>query len=147
MRCGGALCALLMMLGAGAIEPALATEAPTLHAITLSDSRFSASDTGEVVIALQARGDIKGLLTLTVHQNADGGLGGEWSLVAAYFQDVDEHGQAIEPDPADQHDESAPHVERISYVNLGTIGGTIDGGALTLDSDGAIAGVDGVHLT
>jgi hypothetical protein len=157
MRLCGAACALAL-----AMWPAtagLASELPTHHSVTLSDARVSTAANGDVVVALQARGDLRGLLTLTVHQNSDATISGEWSLVSAYFQDVDENGDPIEVEPAEhdhEHDgdaisvehyeEGVPHVERIKYVNLGIIGGSVDGGLLVIGADGAVTGIEHVQL-
>jgi hypothetical protein len=111
----------------------------------------------DLVIALQAHGDLRGLVTLTIHTNGDA-IGGEWSLVSAYFQDLDENGNPIEFEdhdhdapsdgvPVEHHEEGTPHIERITYVNNGTLGGTIDGGHLIVNGDGSVTGVEGMHLT
>jgi len=98
---------------------------------------------GDVVIALQAHGDLRGLVTLTLHADGDT-IAGEWSLVSAYFQDVDENGNPIDPEPTE---EDKPHLERITYVNNGTLGGTIDGGHVIVNADGDVAGIEGLRLT
>lgn len=157
MRLSGAACALALALCPA--TAGLASELPTNHSVTLSEARVSTAGNGDVVVALQARGDLRGLLTLTVHQNGDLSLSGEWSLVSAYFQDVDENGDPIEVEPAEHehehdgdgipvehHEEGVPPVERITYVNLGTIGGTVDGGLMVIGGDGAVTGIEHVRL-
>jgi hypothetical protein len=136
----------------------LASELPTNHSGRLSDQRLSTSRDGDLVIALQAHGDLRGLFTLTVHSDGDGSITGQWSLVSAYFQDVDEDGnpfeiEAADPDQerqtisAEHHDPATPDLERIKYVNLGTIGGTVNGGRLVIGADGAVTAVEHVQLT
>jgi hypothetical protein len=155
MRFAGPLCLAIYALCLTA--PGLASELQTDHAVTLSQPRVSTRGAGEIVIALQARGDIRGLVTLTLHADGDA-IAGEWSLVSAYFQDIDENGNPIDvevapgdssssDDPAEHHDEDSPHVERITYVNRGTLGGTIDGGHVIVNADGTLTGIEGVHLT
>jgi hypothetical protein len=128
---------------------------PQNHDMTLSGARLSESS-GRRVVTLVARGDLRGLVTLTLDVGPDGAVtGGDWALVVAHIQDLNPDGSPAETveeahddheEPADvpveeHHDEPSggPHQEFIRFVNRGTLGGHVVGGFIGAATNGAVA--------
>jgi hypothetical protein len=140
-RFTGCCLALAAMLGLAATGHAQTTQ--TAHSITLTQPKTSQVTPSRTVITMEAAGDLRGLLTLTIDRTADG-VSGEWALVVKHLQDVDAAGAPTAPNFDESQGEPA---ERIGIVDLGTLGGSISAATLSTTADGAIAGIDGLQLT
>jgi hypothetical protein len=124
--------------------------------MTLTGARVSDS-AGRLVIAMNARGDLRGLVTLTLSVGPDGTItSGDWALVVSHLEDLNpdgtvavvneeephEHSEEPSDGPLEEHhDESSggEHHEFIRFVNKGTLGGDITGGFVGTGADGALA--------
>jgi hypothetical protein len=121
----------------------------TLHGGRVSDSG------GRLVITLDARGDLRGLVTLNLSVAADGTITrGDWALVVSHLEDLNPDGSVAPVDEEEphqhqeessdlpfeeHHDEDVPHHEFIRFVNKGTLGGDVLGGFVGAGTGGALA--------
>jgi hypothetical protein len=115
---------------------AYAADAETRN-VVLAGARVSNVSAARVVVTMEASGDLRGLLTLTLDR-VDGHLAGEWALVVRYLQDFDDDGNPTAPDF--DHSDGEPH-EHFQLVDKGTLSGPIADGALATDAEGTITGV------
>ena len=168
MRISRRLIARLLTLAVAALATTTATRGqaddtastPQIHDMTLRGARVSES-AGRVVVTLDARGDLRGLVTLTLTVSPDGTVTrGDWALVASHIEDLNPdgsvaartegHDEGDRAEPVDEspdtpveehHDESsdAPHQEFIRFVNIGTLGGDVVGGFVGTGTDGGLA--------
>ena len=142
LLCGSAAVALAVT--PASLDPvhAASRQAESRQDVRLSGPRVSALGGGSYVVTLEAAGDIRGLLTLTL--KADGAaVGGEWVLVSRYLQDMLSGNEEL--GPTGEHD-GIVHEERIAFRERGTLRGSIAGGSLSFDSDGRLNGIDGLTL-
>lgn len=111
--------------------------------VTLAQASVSPAAGGTYTVTMEAAGNLRGLLTLRLKQEADGTARGEWALLLAHVQDLNPDGT-----PADHsHESEEPgHAEHIALVNRGTIGGTVSAAALGFDASGALVSIDGLQL-
>ncbi len=140
LRCLG-----IRVLAAGfiALIPAAASAAdPQIHNVALRGARVSVVSPTRVVVSMEAQGDLRGELTLTLDA-ADGHLAGEWALVVRYLQDVDANGLPAIPDFDETNGEPKEH---FVLVDKGTLSGAVTGGVLTLQ-DGTVTGVESIDLS
>ena len=139
----------LLMCGCAALALAAAPAShdPVLAAnrqeVRLSGPRVSAMGGGAYVVTLEAAGDIRGLLTLTLKPAGEGAVAGEWVLVSRYLYDMITGNEEL--GPTGEHD-GIVHEERIAFRERGTLRGSISGGGLSFDSEGRLAGIDGLQL-
>jgi hypothetical protein len=134
-----------MALGLSALIYAQAT--PTTRQMTLTNGQVSEAP-GKVVVTFEAKGDLRGLVTLTVNTSGNEITGGEWAFVVRYVEYLDHHGRPI-PEGEEElvHNESEPHAERPVFVDKGTLSGPVGGGALSRDANGVITGLSSVLLS
>src|SRR5437867_2072969 len=90
--------------------------------IDLHQAKVSVVSGSRVVVSMEASGDLRGLLTLTIDRDNNGHLSGEWALVVRYVQDVDASGNPIKPDFDESQGEPQ---ERIQLIDKGTLSGAI----------------------
>jgi len=139
-------CVSVMAIGLSALVYAQA--APTTRQMTLTNAQVSETAPGRVIVTMEAKGDLRGLVTLTMNTSGHDITGGEWAFVVRYVEYLDHHGQPIAEGQEEQvHSESEPHAERPRFIDKGTLAGTVRGGAISRGADGAIVGVDSVLLS
>src|SRR5438093_7798562 len=86
----------LLMCGSAALALATApanhdpVQAATKQVVALSGPRVSVVDAARTVVTFEAKGDIRGLLTLSLVRGTAGApsLTGEWALVSRYVRDM-----------------------------------------------------------
>lgn len=140
------VCVAVMALGLSALLHAQAIT--TTRQMTLTNGQVSQIAPGKVVVTLEAKGDLRGLVTLTVNTAGNEIVGGEWAFVVRYVEYLDQHGLPIaEGQEEHVHNESEPHGERLRFIDKGTLAGTVRGGTFSRGADGAIVGVDSVLLS
>jgi len=115
----------------------------THEIISLTQAKVSALAGGRYSVTLEAAGDMRGILTLTLHRLPDGTARGEWALVVAHVQDLNPDGTPVEHV---HHDEEGEHQERIALIHRGTIGGRVSSAALRFGTDGVLEGIDAIQL-
>lgn len=102
-------------------------------------ARASILETGQVVVSMETRGALPGLLTVTLAADAAGNVtGGSWALAVKYVQDLAPDGSPLPEGDHAALDESVPHAEYIEIVNRGTLTGHVGSGAVTIASDGSV---------
>ena len=139
-------CVSVMVVGLSALL--YAQGVPTTRQMTLTNGQVSESGPGKVVVTLEAKGDLRGLVTFTVDTSGNEITGGEWAFVVRYVEYLDHHGQPIpEGQEESVHNESEPHAERPRFIDKGTLAGTVRGGALSRGADGTIVGIDSLLLS
>ncbi len=119
--------------------------------VALSGARVSMLDKGRIVASFEARGDVRGLVTVTIDRDAKGSLGGEWVLVSRYVRDLNADGQVDDRMAAERAalpgaELHGLHKEYIDIFEGGTLRGSVTGGSLTFDVDGALAGIESLQL-
>ena len=103
------------------------------HNVALAHARVSAEN-NDIIVVMDATGDLPGALTLKLNCNGANVTGGEWALVVAYTE--------LLPDqPTEDGDPGE------SLVQKGTLKGTITGAQITLSADGPIAAIDSLHYS
>ncbi|HEY7789969.1 MAG TPA: hypothetical protein VIC33_05625 [Vicinamibacterales bacterium] len=137
-----ALCALAALAGplASTTSARAQSAGPQAYTSTLSHARVSLAAGNHVVITMQATGDLPGLLTLTLDEDPATGsfTKGSWALAVSYAEYLPITGTA----PSDD-----PDAQPLEYVNKGTLGGTLTGVTLQIDSNGQLVGLSGVQLS
>jgi hypothetical protein len=162
MNAGAGLRSIGFLLALGVVVvmgnvPVVTAHDPAPRGVTLDHARVDRLDDGHVVITMEARGDLKGLITLTLEGEGDGSLWkGEWALVVAYIQDLNEDGTiADEPEehphseePGEHHhgEEGEPHRERVRFVRDGTLSGQVLGASLLFSENGSLTGIEDAQL-
>ena len=146
----GVAAAAIIGSGVISIAPLLLAQEPALHESALGSARVSGVSASEVVITLDATGDLRGLLTVKLDLAPDGSIaGGEWALVSSYVEDLNPDGTPVTPEEQHEgeepHDHEAPHQEFVRLVDDGTLGGEVLTGSLTRGPDGAIT-LAGIQL-
>lgn len=106
-----------------------------IYNINLSRAQVSPTDNNQIIITMDAQGDLPGALTLKLERNGSSSavVGGEWALVVAYTEE-------LSGPPSEDGDSGE------SLVQKGTLKGTISGGNITLNPDGSIASIDSMQL-
>lgn len=128
---------------------------PSAHAktggvVALKGARVSMIGEDRIVASFDAQGDVRGMFTAWISRDAKGALTGEWFLVSRYVLDLNADGEVddalvVERGmlPGELH---SLHREYITIHEGGTLRGTITGGALTVDVDGVVTGLDSLQL-
>lgn len=112
----------------------------------LTNPRPSVLADGRVVISLDAvKGDIRGLLTVTLIDRGDG-LKGTWAFTSTFPEDLRADGTPIDPADHVGHDHDDPttpgvHREYLRIRRNGAIAGTVTAARLHHASDGQIDGL------
>ena len=129
---------------------------PPTHAasggeVALSGARVSMLDKGRIVASFEARGDVRGMVTVTIDRDAKGSLGGEWVLVSRYVRDLNADGQVDDRMAAERAalpgaELHGLHKEYIDIFEGGTLRGSVTGGSLAFDVDGALVGIESLQL-
>ena len=136
----------VMALGLSALTYGQA--ATTTRQMVLANAQVSTTADGKVVSTFEVKGDLRGLLTLTLNASGNEIASGEWALVVRYVEYLDHHGQPIPPGEEERvHNELDPHFERPLFVDKGTLAGTVRGGTLIRGANGAITGIESVLLS
>ena len=137
-----ALCALAAFAGplASPVAARAQVVGTQVYTSSLSQAHVSMSPANQLVITMQATGDLPGLLTLPFDRDPATGVftAGNWALVVSYAEYLPITGNA----PTDD-----PDAQPLVYVNKGTLGGTFTGAALQADANGNVAGLTGIRLT
>ena len=122
--------------GASAQTPATG---PQTYSSNLTHAQVSYPSATQTVITMQATGDLPGLLTLTLNHDAGSTAvtTATWALAVAYAQ------YSALPAGTTTDD---PDAQPMTLVNEGTLGGTLSGGTLVLDANGAVVGLSGAQL-
>lgn len=143
----------ILMCGSAALALAMApanrdpVQAATKQVVNLSGPRVSVVDAARTVVTFDAKGDIRGLLTLHLVRGTSvkgaATLGGEWVLLSRYVYDMNTGNADLGPSSeADGHAER----EALAFAERGTISGAVTGGTLAFDSNGQLAGLESVQL-
>ena len=119
--------------------------------VALSGARVSMVGDDRVVASFEAAGEIRGLFTAWISRDAKGALTGDWFLVSRYAVDLNADGEvddslAIERGTLPGAELHARHREYMTIHEGGTLRGTITGGALTVDVDGVVTGIESLQL-
>jgi hypothetical protein len=143
----------LLMCGSAALALAAApanhdpVHAATKQVVALSGPRVSVVDAARTVVTFDAKGDIRGLLTLSlVRGTGEKGapsLTGEWALVSRYVRDMLTGDEDLGPTGEDS---GYAHKERLAFVERGTIHGAVTGGMLGFDSNGQLDSLESLRL-
>jgi hypothetical protein len=101
---------------------------------------------GRIVISMDASGDLKGRLTMTLAEGEQG-VTGTWVFVATYNEDLRADGTPIREDDHVAHDHDDPttpesHREYSRVRRDGVIVGTATSVTLQRTADGQLVGVD-----
>lgn len=138
-------------VAAATLSAPLAAQQPTpkSYELSLDNAQVSALPNGKVVVTMEAKGDLRGLLTLTLDTAGNQITGGEWVLVSRYVEYLDEDGHVLtlEEEAEHPHSETEPHSERLRFVDKGSVSGAVVSGQLAKDANGATTGVDSVGLS
>jgi hypothetical protein len=146
---GHLLLPLLLCAALGDSGPAVRATAHArttrLYSSTLVRPRATRDINGHVVVSMEAQGDLRGLMTLELAPQGDGGeYAGTWALNVAYLQDLNADGTVAvvvpREEPDDHHDHDH-HRERVRFVREGTIFGPVARATLHLVDDGSIDGL------
>src|SRR6185503_6920982 len=83
--------------------------------------------------------------------DAKGSLAGEWVLVSRYLRDLNADGQVDDRMAAERAalpgaELHGLHKEYIDIYEGGTLRGSVTGGALSFDVDGALVGIESLQL-
>ena len=109
-----------------------------IHDSTLSYARVSMVTAGQMVVSMDATGDLRGLLTLRLDVLPDGTVaGGDWAIVVTYVEDLNPDGTVVPDGGAPTGGD--PEAEYIRVVDDGTLGGSVTGEFVGSGSDGAPA--------
>jgi hypothetical protein len=138
----GADAAAMFLLAASASTAAQQATGSS-HASALSAPRVDTLGDGRVVISLIASGDLRGLLTLTLHPTAGSSYTGEWAFTVAHVDNSDP-ATGLEPAPeGPEGDTSAdhPHKDFVRLVQRGSLSGTVGDAVLVRDASGALSGL------
>lgn len=130
----GAALVLLALFMAPAISAR--TNNALAYTSTATHARIDPLEDGKIVVNLDVKGDLPGLLTLNLQQNADGTVTGDWALVVAYADPTDP-ATGEEPDHAET--DGQPHKDFLRLVRRGTLGGSIRSASLLLNGEGGLA--------
>jgi hypothetical protein len=119
--------------------------------VALSGARVSMLDKGRIVASFEARGDVRGMVTVTIDRDAKGSLAGEWVLVSRYVRDLNADGQVDDRMAAERAalpgaELHGLHKEYIDIYEGGTLRGPVTGGSLAFDVDGALVGIESLQL-
>ena len=134
--CSAALALAAMPANRGPVQ------ATSREVIVLSGPRVSAVDAARTVVTFEAKGDIRGLLTLTLVPGSTP-LTGEWALVSRYVTDM----VGTSDDGAANGDgDEVEHAERLAFVERGSIRGGVTGGTLGFDGNGQLDSIEGLQL-
>jgi hypothetical protein len=123
---------------------------PRSYTGTLVAPRVTGDADGRIVISMEAKGDLRGMITFELEPDgASGALKGKWALVVAYAQDLNADGSiAAIVDPHEEepgHNDPEHHREYVRFVREGTVFGDITSATLRA-ADGGIAGIDVAQL-
>jgi hypothetical protein len=121
--------------------------AATRQVVTLSFPRVSVVDAARTVVTFEAKGDIRGLLTLTLirgtSEKGAASLTGEWALVSRYVYDMLTGDADLGPTGEDA---GYGHREGLAFAERGTIHGPVTGGTLGFDDNGQLSGIESLGL-
>ena len=119
---------------------AASAPAAQLHDVTLTEARVSTLEAGQLVVSMQAAGDLRGLVTLKLEVGTDGAItGGDWAVADSYLEDLNADG-SVAPLTEEHHEETGEaHREFIRLVNKGTVGGRVTGGYVGEGTGGAVS--------
>lgn len=141
-KCGLAALALAVMPATP--DP---VHASTRQVVTLSNPVVSVVDAARTVVTFEAKGDIRGLLTLNLVRATSGkgapSLTGEWALVSRYAYDMLTGDADLGPTAEDS---GYGHREGLAFADRGTINGPVTGGTLTFGDNGQLSGIESVGL-
>jgi hypothetical protein len=122
---------------------------PRTYTGTLEEPRMTTEESGRVVVSMESKGDLRGMITFELEPDGAGGaLKGKWALVVAYVQDLNPDGTAapqVEPHPHVAEPAGGDHQEHHEYVRFvreGTVFGDVI--SATLRGDGT--GIDVAQL-
>jgi hypothetical protein len=144
--------ALAIALGIPSVQPSTVRAVQQDHQVrgylgTLANGRGSTTDEGRVVLTLEAAGDLRGLITVTLSRGADDTLSGTWAMTVAYVQDLTADGSiALDVPHMEPHEDHAEHREYMKFMRDGSLQGTISGAALRFDERGRPCGLDRAEL-
>jgi hypothetical protein len=119
--------------------------------VALSGARVSMLEKGRIVASFDASGGVRGMMTVWINRDEKGALTGDWYLVNRYVRDLNADGQVDDRMAAERaalpgNELHALHREYIDIYEGGTVHGTIAGGALAFDVDGALVGIESLQL-
>jgi hypothetical protein len=142
-RAGTAVCLMTAVVLGSAIAAAARSEHN--HHSTVSTPRVDVLDNGNVVVSLDAVGDLRGVMTLTLQPMADASYAGTWAFTVTHADTTDPE-TGLEPEPhTDAEGESHEHAEGDSahedflrLVHRGSLSGSIAGAVLTFAADGTL---------
>jgi hypothetical protein len=132
--------AAVLVICLGLVLTVRAQETHTYN-VTLSHAEAATDATGRLVITMMAKGDLSGVVTVALVRNAAGTVtGGEWAMNVSYTE-------AVPVDPATPVTPGGDNDGGERLVQKGTIKGEVQGGTLSLTSDGLLASLNDVVLS
>lgn len=110
------------------------------HSVSLNKAVVSKVSDSNIVVTMEASGDMRGSLSLILNRDASNNsiTGGDWALVASHIEDVDAHEESL--------NESEPHGGEL-LINNGTLRGSITGGSITLNDEGAVTSLGAIQMS
>jgi hypothetical protein len=118
-------------------------QAATRQVVALSSPQVSVVNAARTVVTFQAKGDIRGMLTLTLVRGAEGAVTGEWALVSRYVYDMISGNEDLGPTAEDA---GYAEKEALAFAERGTIHGAVAGGKLGFDANGRLDSIDSLPL-
>lgn len=143
------MCGLASASPASQAAPQSTAPAAVGHQVTLTAARVSTLADGRIVISMNAAGDLRGLMTLTLDPNGAGSYTGRWALVVGFLQDLNPDG-TVATAPPEIHEDPTQHAQHREYARIvrrGTLTGDVSQATLRVADDGRLAGVQFAQLT
>lgn len=144
-RVGVWTAAFAVALATSAAGQAQPTPPPVAHTSALGAPQSDVLQDGTVVVTFVATGELRGLVTLTLHPADGSAYAGEWAFKVAHADNTDPvTGEDEEAQPHDDGDADAdadghaPHKSYLTLVDQGSLSGTVSNAVVTFDTTGAL---------
>jgi len=120
---------------------ALTAQAIQTYNSSLSHAQVTQAANNRIILTKDVKGALPGSITMQIDADPSNGaiVGGSWALVVSFIQDIDSHGE--------EHGEEADGAHGgEQLIEKGTLKGTITGGTVTKDANGAVVSVNSMQL-
>lgn len=111
---------------------------------SLKTAQVSYLKNNQIVVVMEASGDLRGALTLRLERDEAGQIKtGYWALVVSYIEDVEVEGDE------DHHngEEGEPHPGGERLIEKGALSGSVSSGTLNIDTDGKVRSISNLQLS